>query len=262
MEELQEEYKAFVKESNLHSLDFGVFWRPFRGMRPLVPSDVCMIMGPTSTGKTIVGQNIVKECNMPCLCFQLELSNVTMFERWAANVLGVSQERVEKLYQNDNGLGYKIGYLDHIDVAAASIHKVENIGKIIGDWQRAKGINYGIVWVDYIGLVDAGGGSRYERVSRAAETLKRIAKSLNVIMIETSQVVRHLDGQPEMSDGKDSGSLENSAQLVMSLWRPPDDGETLVIKPVKFNKGKLWSAVHFDFDGSTATITPKPLTTP
>jgi len=114
-----------------------------------------------------------------------------------------------------------------------------------------------IVLIDYIGLVQAVGKSRYERVSQIAEDLKIMAKTTQTVVIVASQVARSNDESPEigLSDGKDSGSLENSSGLVFGMWR--DDETTIQLKILKSTKGGAGTQITCNYNLDTLAITER-----
>ena len=63
--------------------------------------------------------------------------------------------------------------------------------------------------------------------------------------------------EPKLHDAKDSGSIENSAGLVLGAWRP--DHGTMLIKVLKNTKGKSGIVIECNFDGSTMQLTERPL---
>ena len=116
-----------------------------------------------------------------------------------------------------------------------------------------------VVLVDYIGLL-RGVGSRYERLSDVAEELKVIAKKTRTIVFLASQIHRKpedADAEIFIHDAKDSGAIENSSQVVIGVWRTGIDGETMMVKVLKYTRGRCGKKVECNFNGQTLRITER-----
>jgi len=118
-----------------------------------------------------------------------------------------------------------------------SVTKIENLPIIIDDCNQtslsyllSKIKQYAItnkvelILVDYLQLVSASGGSREQEVSKVARALKNIAKELNVAIIALSQLnrgvgMRH-NSKPTMADLRESGEIEQAADIVALIYRP------------------------------------------
>jgi replicative DNA helicase len=96
-----------------------------------------------------------------------------------------------------------------------------------------RGQGKGIIIVDYLQLVDDPKGSKFEsrnvQIGKISRSLKILAKELNVPVIALSQLSRQVENRvgkvPQLSDLRDSGSIEQDADIVMFLDRSADDRE-------------------------------------
>lgn len=264
--ELEQLYRNSLTEIAERSFDLGKFL-PTLGIavRPLIPGELVLIEAPTSTGKTFLIQALARAAHPhPTLLFELELPGTLLFERFAQMELGCTHDHVEQEYRDTTVPLWKVLYkkLSHIMVCAESGITLDQIESFIYRSELKFGKKPLVVLVDYVGLVKSPmSKSRYERLSDVAEQMKVIAKRTGTIIIMASQVSRKSkDGKGSdevgLHDAKDSGSLENSAGLVLGVWRGA--GGRLNIKILKNTRGRIGRVLECDFNGSTMQITEVP----
>jgi replicative DNA helicase len=94
-------------------------------------------------------------------------------------------------------------------------------------------------------------------MSDVAEGLKVLAKATRTIIIIASQVARKEGDEIGLHDAKDSGSLENSAQLVLGIWRDEQDAQLLNVRVLKSTKGGAGLLVACNYDGAKSLITER-----
>ena len=123
---------------------------------------------------------------------------------------------------------------------------------------RAKVIEkgYQVVVIDYLQLIPSRGSSRYEQVTNISLDLHRLAQSLDVTVIALSQVSRSDDDHvPRNSDLRESGQLEQDADVIMFLKRRksanPEGPRRMYV--TKYKGGKLFQT-NLSFDGETQTF--------
>ena len=226
-QELWTEYQGRLRSPDgLPQLDLARWIASFKGrIRPLTPGDMLLVMADTGVGKSAVLQNLaVAHPGLPCLFFQIELSEHAIAERFQAIVHGMPQHEVEKSVLDGNDPLTTKAW-DHIWTCPESSITINNIHDRILKAHKRMGVNPALVIVDYIGLVQGGKGGKYESVSTVAERMKTLAKATNTIIAIGSQVHRPWEGAKNkaaigLHDAKDSGSLENSATVVFGLTRP------------------------------------------
>lgn len=261
--DLELQYRAFVREADKRAFDLGKFL-PSLGaaVRPLVPGEVALIMASTGVGKTALLQQLaIAAAPLPTLLFELELPGELVFERFVQMQMGCYAADVEDEYRSHDTAFWK-GYrkLNHIFTCPESGLTPDEIERLIHRSALKIGQTPAVVCLDYIGLVRAPGKSRYETVSYAAEQMKVIAKRTGTIIVMASQISRpdktEKDIEVKLHDGKDSGALENSAGLVLGMWRPQPD--TLTLKILKNTKGMSGKIITCRYDGARMQITEKP----
>jgi replicative DNA helicase len=110
-----------------------------------------------------------------------------------------------------------------------------------------------ILFVDYIGLIQNTDNSvpRHEQIANISRTLKQLTRELNIPIVVLSQVGRQTDGQlPRLSDLRESGSIEQDADIVILLHRnnaedaPIQKTEVLVAKNRNGETGKIELGFH------------------
>lgn len=204
--------------------------------------DLIVMLGNTSTGKTRIMHNIpyhIKHLNYAI--FDLELSKDTLTIRYAAMENKTDVRSIERKL----ALGE---HLRAVDVENVFIKKtgsltVQKIKNDVDTLEKATGRRMHCVAVDYIGLM-TGNGSSYESTSRNVEEFKAYVSSENRVGILTSQVTRPEDRKdgmymcPSPFSAKNTGSIENSAQLLLGFWKDKNDSKLLHARCMKYTHGE------------------------
>jgi 5S rRNA maturation endonuclease (ribonuclease M5) len=260
MAEISKRYQkhAVSLEKNQFNLHH---WLPsLKTIRGLVPGEVMLVIGDTGSGKTGVGSNIaIAALPLPTVFFELELPDTLLFERFVAARRKITCKEVEEAYAKGDYLDDET--LDHefknLYICPESGLTVDEFERLIVESELKIGQSPKVVIADYVQLFRGHGKSRYERISDIAERIKVIAKSTQTIIVLLSQVHRPSEDAIGISlhSGKDSGSLENSAGVVLGVWRDPED--TLNIKILKNTKGMAGARVICNFDGAKMLITER-----
>lgn len=254
--EMEDKFKEFIFNSGKNVLTFD--WLPSlkKEVTSLVPGDVMTILADTGAGKTAFLQNLAFHARpLKVLFFEMELADQLMFKRFTQLRYKVDAQTVENAFRNDMRLG-EDDLMSHIFVCPQSKQTVESIEKFIIQSELKIGEKPQVVIIDYIGLIQGEGKTRYEKMSNTAESLKRLAKSTNTIIVVSSQIHRKGDDdQVEiyLHDAKDSGSIECSAGLSIALWR--ETHTKMIVKMLKNSSGMSGNKFPCHFDGRTMTIT-------
>ena len=197
-------------------------------------SDLIIIAGRPSMGKTAlalnIGLNILKFSNNPVLFFSLEMSKEQLIYRLLTNETNISNLKLKtgnlykddwvKLNQTIKILASAPLFID--DTPNLSIHDIKvKVKKIIFEQ------NYpGIIIIDYLQLMQISNNqsiNRTQEISQITRSLKNLAREFNVPIIVLSQLSRNVETRinkrPILSDLRESGSIEQDADLVLMLYR-------------------------------------------
>lgn len=263
MSDSERRYETHAQNMQTESFSLGS-WLPSLNnrLRHLVPGELVLLLGATGVGKTALLQNIAMAARpIPTLLFELELPETLLFERFVAAERGVSCRSVEQSYASGESLGPQAlqQAFPHLYLCTESRMSLEQLESLIARSDLKIGRRPVLVLLDYVQLMQGSGKSRYERFSNIAEELKVIAKRTRTIIVASSQVGRPDDDDPEITlyDGKESGSLENSAGLVIGAWRDEHDSALLHLKILKNTKGSLGGEILCNFHVDTMRITER-----
>jgi len=199
-------------------------------------SDMIVIAARPAMGKTAfvlsMARNTAVDHNMGVAVFSLEMSSVQLVKRLIASEARLSAEKLRKgdLAEHEfQQLHTRISKL-----ASAPLYIDDTPGISVFDLRakcRRLKMQYGIdmVIIDYLQLMTVGGskgvGSREQEISTISRSIKEIAKELNVPMIALSQLSRSVeqrggDKRPVLSDLRESGAIEQDADIVSFIYRP------------------------------------------
>ena len=197
-------------------------------------SDLIIIAGRPSMGKTALGlniaSNIIKNLKLPVLFFSLEMSKEQIMYRLLAMETNLNQMKLKtgQLSKND---WLKLNKIIKIlakfplfidDTFDLSIQDIRSKIKTIIFEQN----QIGLIIIDYIQLMQNSkikNSNRVQELSQITRSLKTIAREFNVPIIGLSQLSRNvenrIDKKPILSDLRDSGSIEQDADLVLMLYQ-------------------------------------------
>ena len=199
----------------------------------LQEGNLIVVGGRPAMGKTALGLNIAThvamEANQPALIFSLEMSKLELSQRILCTVARVDSQKIRNAQMTDDDwvrINRGIGGLDE-----APIYIDDNPGVSIMEI-RAKARRLksrigklGVIVVDYLQLMTgrSSAESRQVEVSEISRGLKLLARDLETPVIGISQLSRGLevrqDKRPMLSDLRESGSIEQDADLVMFIYR-------------------------------------------
>ncbi len=197
-------------------------------------SDLIIVAARPAMGKTAfvlsMAKNMAVDYDIPIGFFSLEMSNVQLVKRLLSNVAEI------------DGIKLKSGQLDDADYAklntnmtrlnTAPIYLDETPGLSITELRtkarrlvREHGVK--MIFIDYLQLMMATGmkfSSREQEVSTISRSLKALAKELNIPVLALAQLSRQnesrTDKHPMLSDLRESGAIEQDADIVCFIHRP------------------------------------------
>ena len=197
-------------------------------------SDLIIIAARPSMGKTAfvlnIAQNAALDGNVPVAIFSLEMSKEQLVQRLLTSEGRVDAQRLRKGRLHDDEfvrLGRAAGILSHAPIwidDTPSITLLEMRSKA----RRLKvDNNIGLVVVDYLQLMQGPGNpeSRQQEISYISRSLKSLARELRVPVVALSQLSRAPEQRaaehkrPQLSDLRESGAIEQDADLVMFIYR-------------------------------------------
>jgi len=258
------------EESDKSPVDLGR-WLPGlrRHCRPLIPGDLVTVIAATAAGKTAVVQNIMWHMpDIPTCFFQLELSGELLLERFLSIDHGLTGREVESEFRKGNlppSAREQQMSNNHLNFTETQI-SVEKIEEFCRRATLKLGRPPRLVVVDYIQLMGGVGDSRYERFSDIAEGLRSMALRLRASVIMTCQCRRKEGDRIEVSltDGKESGSIENSSSLVLGVWRKestPDSGvyDTMTVSILKNTRGSVGPDIECNWNPNLRITEKSPI---
>jgi len=199
------------------------------------PSDLIIVAARPSMGKTAfvlnIAQNAALDSNVPVAFFSLEMSKEQLVQRLLTSEGRVDAQRLRKGKLHDDEfvrLGRAAGILSHAPIwidDTPGITLLEMRSKA----RRLKiDNNIGLVVIDYLQLMQgpSSSESRQQEISYISRSLKALARELRVPVIALSQLSRAPEQRaaehkrPQLSDLRESGAIEQDADLVMFIYRP------------------------------------------
>jgi len=196
-------------------------------------TDLIIVGGASSMGKTsfalALAYNAAKYGNTPTVVFSYEMSSNQLLKRLVSVESGISNNYIANGTINDDELKRihdATTVLENIplNVDECNITSLRYLVYRIKQYVKEKGVK--LVMVDYLQLVSysSKGLSREQEVSKVARKLKNLAKELNITIIALSQLNRGVgmrnNCKPTLSDLRESGEIEQAADIVMLLYRP------------------------------------------
>jgi replicative DNA helicase len=256
LQELQQQTGLSGVPSGFHSVD-----RVTQGWQK---SDLIILAARPSVGKTAFALNIARnaavEANMPVAVFSLEMSADQLGKRLITTESGLSGEKIKggvklesyewvQLEDTLKRLSKAPLYID--DTPGIPIMEFRTKAKRL---VKQKGVR--LIVVDYLQLMQGPAelrGLREQEVAAISRTLKATAKELNIPIIALSQLSRNAvqrtggTGKPQLSDLRESGSIEQDADMVIFIHRPdfvgmsdnPEDKEKAYLVIAKHRNGEV-----------------------
>lgn len=236
-------------------------------------SDLIILAARPSVGKTAFALNLARNAALhptkptPVGLFSLEMSASQLVQRilsaeseiWLEKISRgrLEEHEMKQLYQK--GINKLSSAPIHIDDTAAL-----NIFELRAKCRRLKNKhNIGLIIIDYLQLMSGTGenrnSNREQEISRISRDLKSLAKELQIPIIALSQLSREVEKRkegnkvPQLSDLRESGAIEQDADMVMFLYRPEYHGITETAMG-ESNKGDAQLRIAKHRNGQLETI--------
>lgn len=202
------------------------------------PSNLVIIAGRPSAGKTSIVMNIVEHVSVqnkiPVGMFSLEMSKQELVLRMLCSQARVNSHEVRRGYLSKRywtaltNAASRISeaplYID--DSSTLSVLEMRARARRLATELGVQGKKLGMIVVDYLQLMRGAGRleSRQQEISEISRSLKSLARDLQIPVIAISQLSRRpeekgRDGRPQLSDLRESGALEQDADLVAFIYR-------------------------------------------
>jgi replicative DNA helicase len=232
-------------------------------------SDLVILAARPSMGKTALAlnfaHNIAVQANQPVLIFSLEMSKEQLVDRllsmesgvdaWALRTGNLTDADFEKIGQAMGTLSEAQIYID--DSPGITISDLRTKAR-----REAHQRPLGLIIVDYLQLMSGGSrfggeGNRVQEISEISRGLKGVARELNVPVLALSQLSRSVESRspqiPQLADLRESGSIEQDADVVAFIYReeyynPETDRKKLTDIFIKKHRNGPTGAVELYFD--------------
>jgi len=200
------------------------------------PSDLVIVAARPSMGKTAFTLNIAQhaaiEAKVPVAFFSLEMSKESLVQRMHTAEARIDAQRLRKGMLRDDDFPRLARAAGILSAAPVFIDDTPGITllEMRSKARRLKADNdLGMIIVDYLQLMQgpSNSESRQQEVSQISRGLKALAKELSVPVVALSQLSRAPEqragddkGRPQLSDLRESGAIEQDADLIMFIYRP------------------------------------------
>jgi replicative DNA helicase len=203
-----------------------------KGMNGYADSDLIILAGRPGSGKTAFALNEILNLannNIPVLLFSLEMSKLQIINRLRSIGTGIDIKKINSKNINPEELHKLKEFSLHLsnlpitidDRASLNLMQIKIKAKKL---MREKNIK--MIFVDYLGLIKNNNKNlnKIDQITEISASLKALAKELNVPVMALSQLSREVekrgDKRPQLSDLRDSGSIEQDADVVAFVFRP------------------------------------------
>lgn len=203
-------------------------------LQPAVGGDMIVVAARPAVGKTAlmesVSDHMARGAKFPVLFASLEMSHHQLTQRAVSRYGGIDAERIVRGTLSEADLdtaratletrrGVNLWYLDDSSATTADVRSAAARVKLMHGGLTA-------IVIDYLQLLSdrSGGESEVIRVTRISRQVKQMAREFDVPVIVASQLNRGVeqreDKRPKLSDIRESGAIEQDADVVLALWAP------------------------------------------
>ena len=199
------------------------------GNRVIAPGEVITLAAPTSCGKSALALNIalksVTHNNAPCAVFSLEMPQKQLFKRMAQTLAGVNIKQISDGVISEENMKKVDEAIDQLhSVPLYTSHNVKSAEDLASQLRKLvdkQGVKLAVI--DYLQLIPFNSGKvgKAEGIANISHKIKQLALELNIGILLLAQVNREgakRDGGLDIYDLKDSGDIENDADVVLLMY--------------------------------------------
>lgn len=199
------------------------------GNRGIAPGEVITLAAPTSCGKSALALNIalksVTHNNAPCAVFSLEMPQKQLFKRMAQTLAGVNIKQISDGVISDENMKKVDEAIDQLhSVPLYTSHNVKSAEDLASQLRKLvdkQGVKLAVI--DYLQLIPFNSGKvgKAEGIANISHKIKQLALELNIGILLLAQVNREgakREGGLDIYDLKDSGDIENDADVVLLMY--------------------------------------------
>lgn len=186
--------------------------------------------------------------------FSLETSSEKLFDRQMAAAAQINMEVIKRNVLSQAEWDKVCGM--NPEITARNLELIPAAGMTPADVRAVTMMRgYQIIFIDYLQLLAASGDNRTAQVTSISIALHTLAQSMGVTVVALSQLARKKEGAPSMSDLRESGQIEQDADMVMilSLEKKDDPSGNRILHVAK-NKEGICPKVLLAFDGKHQTF--------
>ena len=204
------------------------------------PSDLIIVAARPSVGKTSFALNVAEDAatrqQRTVGVFSLEMSNEQLVLRLLSSTSGVESQKLRTGFLEPHDFDHIAHALSTLSEAPIFIDDTPSLSltELRTKARRMKAeVGIDMVIIDYLQLMHAPGAAgkdnnRVQEVSAITRGLKQLAREIDVPVVALSQLSRGVEergGEPRLSDLRESGSIEQDADMVLFLWKKRSDDE-------------------------------------
>ncbi len=228
----------------------------------LQPTDLIIVAGRPSMGKTTLAMNIAERAairhKVPVAVFSMEMSDIQLVMRLFSSLGQINQNKLRTGRLDDHDWVNLTSAMSMLKTANILIDQTPSLSptELRARARRMKREHdIGLIVIDYLQLMKVSGTieNRATEIAEISRSLKALAKELNVPVIALSQLNRSLEQRPNkrpvMADLRESGAIEQDADLILFIYRDevynedsPDKGKAEII----IGKHRNGATDHFD----------------
>lgn len=227
------------------------------------PGDFIILGGYPSDGKSAMAIQMAYHmaATKRVGFFSLETNENKLFDRMMAHIARIPMENIKtnRLTQENWEAAARVSD----EIMGRNLHYIPAAGMSVSDIQAISHANrYDVIFVDYLQLIAGRGKDRFSVVTDISIGLHTMAQSTGIAVIALAQLSRPEKTKnkemppPELSSLRESGQIEQDADIVFMVYRPTPESDDRMLLIRKNKEGKLGSlALHFD--GQYQTFTRK-----